>query len=183
MSSTTPSPDWKYHDFPLKAQIKIREVEAELDEIWPGWRQRLRFDKVDYDLKCRIKVCLKQHSLLTTRELLAPAPRYWDVIIVRDARDKNKCYAHPVIPQATSEKDSRHSVDDMKESAPEEAQGSPQRSAVTLSLPALAFELKAPLELLERLSEGAPESCFFDAEGHELEKYLREIIHMSRSQQ
>lgn len=85
-------------DRPEHIQSKIKDVETELDAIWPGWRDRKPFDKVEYDLKARIKWLLKRHSLLTHTENGQPAPLDWDVMIARDLRDPKKCYAHPVIP-------------------------------------------------------------------------------------
>lgn len=70
---------------------KVVALEAELDIIWPGWRHRERFDGCAYDLKARIKWCLKRLSLL------AEGLDY-DVLIVRDSRNSQQCYAHPVLP-------------------------------------------------------------------------------------
>lgn len=70
---------------------KILALEAEQDTIWPGWRVKERFDGCAYDLKARIKWCLKRLSLL------AEGLDY-DVLIVRDARNQSQCYAHPVLP-------------------------------------------------------------------------------------
>jgi hypothetical protein len=70
---------------------KITELEAEMDQIWPGWRQKQPFGECAYDLKARIKWCLKRLSLLAEGN-------DWDVLIVRDARNSQQCYAHPVLP-------------------------------------------------------------------------------------
>ena len=70
---------------------KITELEAEMDQIWPGWRQKQPFGETPYDLKARIKWCLKRLSLLAEGN-------DWDVLIVRDARNSQQCYAHPVLP-------------------------------------------------------------------------------------
>jgi hypothetical protein len=70
---------------------KIQKLEAEMDQIWPGWRQKQPFGETPYDLKARIKWCLKRLSLLAEGN-------DWDVLIVRDARNSQQCYAHPVLP-------------------------------------------------------------------------------------
>ena len=71
--------------------LKIAAIEAEMDVIWPGWREKARFDHCAYDLKARIKWCLKRLSLLADG-------KNWDVLVVRDARNSQQCYAHPVLP-------------------------------------------------------------------------------------
>jgi hypothetical protein len=70
---------------------KIAAIEAEMDVIWPGWRQKQPFGECAYDLKARIKWCLKRLSLLEDGN-------DYDVLIVRDARNSQQCYAHPVLP-------------------------------------------------------------------------------------
>ena len=70
---------------------KIAAIEAEMDIIWPGWRQKQPFGECAYDLKARIKWCLKRLSLLADGN-------DYDVLIVRDARNSQQCYAHPVLP-------------------------------------------------------------------------------------
>ena len=70
---------------------KIAAIEAEMDVIWPGWRQKQPFGETAYDLKARIKWCLKRLSLLADGN-------DYDVLIVRDARNSQQCYAHPVLP-------------------------------------------------------------------------------------
>lgn len=70
---------------------KIQKLETEMDVIWPGWRQKQPFGECHYDLKARIKWCLKRLSLLSEGN-------DWDVLIVRDARNSQQCYAHPVLP-------------------------------------------------------------------------------------
>ena len=77
---------------------KILNLQTELDAIWPGWRKKQRFDhlgeggdQAGYDLKARIKWCLKRLSLLEEG-------KDWDVMIARDLRNRSQCYAHPVIP-------------------------------------------------------------------------------------
>jgi hypothetical protein len=70
---------------------KIAAIEAEMDIIWPGWRQKQPFGETAYDLKARIKWCLKRLSLLADGN-------DYDVLIVRDARNSQQCYAHPVLP-------------------------------------------------------------------------------------
>ena len=37
--------------------LKITAIERELDQIWPGWRQKQPFGETPYDLKARIKWC------------------------------------------------------------------------------------------------------------------------------
>ena len=71
--------------------LKIAAIEAEMDIIHPGWREKARFDHCAYDLKARIKWCLKRLSLLADGN-------DYDVLIVRDARNSQQCYAHPVLP-------------------------------------------------------------------------------------
>ena len=71
--------------------LKINAIEAEMDIIHPGWREKARFDHCAYDLKARIKWCLKRLSLLADGN-------DYDVLIVRDARNSQQCYAHPVLP-------------------------------------------------------------------------------------
>lgn len=71
--------------------LKIAAIEAEMDVIWPGWRQKQPFGECAYDLKARIKWCLKRLSLLAEGN-------DWAVLIVRDARNSQQCYAHPVLP-------------------------------------------------------------------------------------
>lgn len=70
---------------------KIAAIEAEMDIIHPGWREKARFNHCAYDLKARIKWCLKRLSLLADGN-------DYDVLIVRDARNSQQCYAHPVLP-------------------------------------------------------------------------------------
>ena len=70
---------------------KIAAIEAEMDVIWPGWRQKQPIGDCTYDLKARIKWCLKRLSLLADGN-------DYDVLIVRDARNSQQCYAHPVLP-------------------------------------------------------------------------------------
>jgi hypothetical protein len=71
--------------------LKIAAIEAEMDIIHSGWRDKARFDHCAYDLKARIKWCLKRLSLLADGN-------DYDVMIVRDARNSQQCYAHPVLP-------------------------------------------------------------------------------------
>ena len=71
--------------------LKIAAIERELDVIHVGWRNKARFDDSAYDLKARIKWCLKRLSLLCEGN-------DYDVLIVRDARNSQQCYAHPVLP-------------------------------------------------------------------------------------
>ena len=105
-SSPSPSPladlGLRWAGFPLDIIPRIVALEVELDEIHPGWRTFLRFDIVEYNRKARIKWLLKRHELLTHREQGIPAPRDWDVLIVRDTRRKDQCYAHPVLPPVDS---------------------------------------------------------------------------------
>lgn len=98
----------KWSDRPPHIQAKIAEVETELDAIWPGWRTKQPFDKVTYDLKARIKWLLKRMSLLTHLENGQVAPLDWDVMIVKDPKNPNKCYAHPVVPPKTDEEVTRN---------------------------------------------------------------------------
>jgi len=70
---------------------KIAAIEAEMDIIHSGWREKARFDHCAYDLKARIKWCLKRLALLAEGN-------DYDVMIVRDARNSQQCYAHPVLP-------------------------------------------------------------------------------------
>lgn len=153
MSDSLPSLDLfdkLYSDFPAKARTLIKDIENELDIIWAGWRQKQRFDSVEYDLKARIKWLLKKHSLLTQREGPTPCPKYWDVIIVQDSKNKSLCYAHPVIPAISEQVTTRNPV------SPLESIKSPEQP---ISLPALAIKLKTSLEAVESLYEHAPESC------------------------
>ena len=71
--------------------LKIAAIERELDVLHPGWRAKERFDDTAYDTKARIKWCLKRLSLLEDGN-------DYDVMIVRDARNSQQCYAHPVLP-------------------------------------------------------------------------------------
>ena len=71
--------------------LKIAAIERELDVLHPGWRAKERFDDTVYDTKARIKWCLKRLSLLEDGN-------DYDVLIVRDARNSQQCYAHPVLP-------------------------------------------------------------------------------------
>jgi hypothetical protein len=94
-----------HSDVPPYIAAKIQSHEDELDAIWPNWRQKARFDHVDYQLKARIKWLLKRLALLTSRDEHGnPAPKDWDVLVVKDRRNPSQCYAHPVIP-ATGEND------------------------------------------------------------------------------
>ena len=77
----------------------IAEVEQELDLTWPGWRAKQPFGGLPYDHLARVKWLLKRHSLLTYEERGIPCPRDWKVIVVRDAKNPSKCYAHPVVPE------------------------------------------------------------------------------------
>ena len=87
---------------PLSIAAKVAELEQELDELHPGWRERLPFDRLEYNTLARVKWALKRLSLLQHTEGGYPAPRDWEVLIVQDGRNKRKCYAHPVIPAQTS---------------------------------------------------------------------------------
>lgn len=71
--------------------LKIVALQTEMDTIHPGWRDKARFDHCPYDLKARIKWCLKRLALLADGN-------DYDVLIVRDARNAQQCYAHPVLP-------------------------------------------------------------------------------------
>ena len=65
---------------------------------------------VDYALKARIKWLLKRLSLLNSRdENGKPAPKDWDVLIVKDRRNPSQCYAHPVIPATGADDDATRS--------------------------------------------------------------------------
>jgi hypothetical protein len=76
-----------HSDFPSYIIDKITSHETELDGIWPGWRQKERFDHTDYALKARIKWLLKRLALLTSRdEAGRPAPKDWDVLVVKAPR-------------------------------------------------------------------------------------------------
>lgn len=108
----------QYADFPQLAQTLIKEVEDELDQIWSGWRQKQRFDTVEYNLMARIKWLLKKHSLLTTRTGPTPTPRYWDVLVVKDSKNPKKCYAHPIIPANDAEDTTRNPPSPYKTVAP-----------------------------------------------------------------
>lgn len=99
-----------HSDLPVYIVDKINAHEAELDAIWPNWRQKERFDHVDYALKARIKWLLKRLSLLTSRdEAGRPAPKDWDVLIVKDRRNPSQCYAHPVIPATGNDSEATRS--------------------------------------------------------------------------
>lgn len=159
-----------YSDFPTYIQTLIYDIETELDLIWKGWRNKQRFDSVEYDLKARIKWLLKRHDLLTQRTGPSPTPKNWDVIIVQDSKDRNQCYAHPVIPQASSggvtrEPRSPLSIDVAFE--PETVLAIDMRHDEEISLPTLALHLKTPLELIEALYENRPESCITDKDAEE----------------
>jgi hypothetical protein len=99
VAHSNPSP-WPGRPAPIVALI--REVEDELDLTWPGWRTKQPFAHLDYDRLARVKWLLKRHSLLTYEQDGVPCPRDWRVIVVKDAKNPTKCYAHPVVPQATA---------------------------------------------------------------------------------
>ena len=84
---------------PAHIVIKIREVEDELDLTWPEWRAKKPFGDLPYDHLARIKWLLKRHSLLTHEEHGIPSPRDWRVIVVPDAKNPSKCYAHTILPE------------------------------------------------------------------------------------
>lgn len=159
-------------DFPPKARTEILSIETELDEIWPGWRQKLRFDKVNYDLKFKIKGLLKKHQLLTRREQGVPAPRYWDVLVVRDGKDKTKCYAHPIMPKNDGTEEARFS-----ERAPKAPSRALPAARPCEGLPTLAFRLRAPLEVLETLARGAPDDLYDE---RALEEWLESQLSLLR---
>lgn len=77
---------------------KIVAIELELDTILPGWRAKAPFHKTAYLIKARVKWLLKRHLLLTHTDGGQPAPLDWDVLVVRDPKNPNQCYAHPVLP-------------------------------------------------------------------------------------
>jgi hypothetical protein len=159
-----------YSDFPSYIQVLIYDIETELDLIWKGWRSKQRFDSVEYDLKARIKWLLKRHDLLTQRTGPSPTPKNWDVIIVQDSKDRNQCYAHPVIPQASSGGVTREPRPVIQIETALESIPSPSKE---ISLPALALRLKAPLELIESLFENRPDLCFTDEDA---EAYIENMI-------
>lgn len=105
--ASTPSTDLDLRGFPPYIVARIRAIEAELDLTWPGWRERLPFHRVEYNVKARIKWLLKRRVLLSTREGGVPCPRDWEVIVVRDGTDPKKCYAHPVVPSEAPAEDAR----------------------------------------------------------------------------
>jgi hypothetical protein len=82
---------------------KIEEIEVELDATWPGWRMKQPFGHLAYDHLARVKWLLKRHSLLTYEQKGIPEPRDWKVVVVRDAANPSKCFAHPVIPDRQRE--------------------------------------------------------------------------------
>lgn len=163
-------------DFPPKARAELASIEAELDEIWPGWRKKLRFDKVDYGLKFKIKGLLKKHQLLSRRECGVPAPRYWDVLVVRDGKDKSRCYAHPILPKDEGQEEARFS----ERKPPEPAAPPHEEPRFCEGLPALAFRLRVPLEVLEALERGAPDDLCYD-DGLAVEEWLEAQINSLRS--
>ena len=88
--------------FPAGIIEKVVLIDAELDELWPGWRAKRPFNMAPYETKARLKWLHKRRSLLMHTEAGEPCPLDWDVIVLRDGRDPNKCYAHPVLPVVTA---------------------------------------------------------------------------------
>lgn len=149
MGSHSTSIDPKWDGYPQAIVDKILILEAELDEIRPGWRTHQRFDTVAYDLKARIKWCLKRHSLLTSGGPFGI--RDWDVIVVRDGKSKTQCYAHPLEPVSTTP-DSYRGKDSAYEAARDPKHSRPPEE----NLAALAWRLGVPIEMVEFLARNKP---------------------------
>lgn len=111
-SADPTAPDYIPDDLAPAVASTVADYEAEMDVIHPGWRVRAPFHMLPYDRLARMKWLMKRRSLLLHRERTVDrfgkpttrsAPRDWEVLIVPDARDKRKCYAHPVIPAEVRE--------------------------------------------------------------------------------
>lgn len=72
---------------------QVAALDTELDSVWPGWRAKQPFGRVEIDRKARIKWLLKRRQLLV-------ACRDWKVLIRYDPRNPLQCYAHSVPPAA-----------------------------------------------------------------------------------
>lgn len=168
-STTTLPYPFMYGDFPLWAQKLIREYQYELDILCPEWRVPRRITGRGPDELMRIKWLLKRHMLLTNRDGDRPAPRDWAVIVA--SSKKGMCFAHSIDPASSN-------------TAPEVTREPAKAAADTYvrvestALPALAFELRLPLEVVEGLAEHAPETCYSD---DELARYIRGVVQAIRT--
>jgi hypothetical protein len=133
---------------PARIVTMITEIEQELDLTWPGWRAKQPFDGVEYDRLARIKWLLRRHSLLTYEERGVPCPRDWRVIVLRDAKNPTKCYAHPVVPENTAP--------DITGDPPSVVEMPGAESAPLPSATELAFKHKLPLEHVETALQLVP---------------------------
>lgn len=119
---------------------EIEALSAELDEIWPGWRERKAFNEAEPPRKARIKWCLKRREILLRGEDLA-------VRIIYAAGPDGKPnparpYAHPCDRGVQAEPPARV--------PPLACHGTPAPTAALPSLPRIAFNLQIPLENVER---------------------------------
>ncbi len=98
---------WSQQGFPPAVCERLAAIEMELDMIHRGWRRKQRFDNVNYDRKARIKWLLRWHGLLAHFDAEGnPDPRAdWVVIIARDLKNPEQCYAHAVPPDGARNDD------------------------------------------------------------------------------
>jgi hypothetical protein len=83
----------------------VRGYEAELDALWPPWRDPdakvRRFKQLEYDTLARLKWLLKRRDLLLHQDHGIATPRDWVVKIVPSRSNSRMCFAHPIIPAAS----------------------------------------------------------------------------------
>lgn len=137
--SRTNVADWT--DFPTPYVRMGQEIESELDDIWPGWRECKPFSHLDFPHLARVKWLLKRYGLLSRREDGVPAPLDWQVHVARDMKNQRKCYAHPIPPTAGW----KH---DMWVPPP---LGAAPLALGRESASVLAFDLRLPIEQVERV--------------------------------
>jgi|DEB0MinimDraft_4_1074332.scaffolds.fasta_scaffold00811_4 hypothetical protein len=114
----------------------LGEIDAELDEIWPGWRNKKPFVSVEIDVKMRLKWLLKRRSLLLQG-------RDWEVRVTRSVKDPDQCFATPIMPKAVVE--------------PGGSTTSPPGVRPHISAPHLAASCKLPLEVVEAALAALPD--------------------------
>lgn len=145
---------------PDRFAAEILELERELDELHPPWRQPMKRRRgrpgivgsrgiEDIETKSRVKWLLQRRKYLY-------AGKDWDVTVSAvEKRDGSfRLFAHPLIPRQ------RHTARSLARAARYGRRSSSSDSAPAApaapSLPAIAFELGVSLERVERAVLDAP---------------------------
>lgn len=95
-------------DTPPAVRDAVAVLDAELDDLHPGWRTFQPFAHMEYERLAAVKLRLLRRKLLLNREVIGqgptgaitrPAPLDWAVRIVPSPRDHRMCFAQPVPPR------------------------------------------------------------------------------------